>query len=301
MNNQSILEQLNKVVYGHDKAKKTLITLIRRAKIRHYKKWVLNETTDLHPMHCLLIGDSGTGKTHLIESLRRIINFPYLYVDATKLNPTGGSGGITSSGLMNQIETLVADLLKTSDYFSRDGILDQMVIFVDEFDKLTNNFESTGKWNAHVQSNFLTLFDHKGEYSGISWVFAGTFQSCKKNNDLKQIGFFQQEPTIIESYLTDDDIIRAGLIPEIVGRLNSIVTLDVFTAEDYLHILNNRLIPTKIKALRELGISAEYPNSIWLETTALEATRSSQGVRYLERKLNDYYMDIEWSTPMLRF
>lgn len=295
MNNHDILTAMNKVVYGHEEAKKTLITLIQRSKIRHYKKWGLLEPTSLKPMSCLLIGPSGTGKTYMVDSLRKIMKFPYLYMDATHLVPTGAHG-VTCEDLKKRIQKTITTAVEAKECSSVDGALDQLIVFVDEFDKLAYSFESSGNWNTHTQANFLTLFDSKDTYyTGISWIFAGTFQNCRTEKNGNPLGFFTSPTTQDKRTITDDELIQTGLLPEIVGRISSIVELDTFTLEDYYQILTTRLLPAKQATLQELFLTVEFPDSALLIQMAKMAVESAQGVRYLERELNRYYLEAEFN------
>lgn len=99
--NLDILDELDGYVSGHYEAKKALISLVNRAKIRHHQKWIEGIHKDylIQPHKLLLIGQSGTGKTHLVESLQDILDFPLIRIDATKMNPTGAGGGIKEEDL----------------------------------------------------------------------------------------------------------------------------------------------------------------------------------------------------------
>lgn len=196
--NADLYRQLTEYVSGHDEAKKALISLLSRSKMRYYQRWGKNMHEDylLQTSKVLLIGASGTGKTHLIESLGKIVKFPLLKLDATKLNPTGASGGVKEEDLRKMIvDNATACYNKSpSTYFSIDGAVDQTVVFIDEIDKLGESFDSSGKWNDHVQSNFLTMFDNKSEFAGVSFVFAGAFTSITNQEKISSsIGFMRDE------------------------------------------------------------------------------------------------------------
>lgn len=290
MNNQEILEKLNKLVYGHVETKKLLITLIQRSKLRYYKKCVLNEPTDLKPLRCLLIGDSGTGKTHLLGSLRTLMPFPYLYIDATRLAPTSADG-ITQEKLTALIDSTAERAVKSGVAFSHEGALNSMVIFVDEIDKL--GIDSNGRgWNLSTQSSFLTLIDNKEKYSGISWVFAGAFHDCKQRQHSRSIGFFTSE---LLPLVGNIDLTTSGLIPELLGRMSLTARLDTFSAEDYKKILVDFLLPTKHACLTELNINISTPDDTELDRMASQAVSSSQGVRYIEKELETYYLEAEFT------
>lgn len=297
--NKFIMLALDEYVHGHVEAKRALITLLSRSKLRHHQKYIKEMHIDflLTPMKVLLVGASGTGKTHLLESLRKIVHFPLVRVDATNLNPTGASGGIKSETLHKMIneEAIRCCTEMPNQYFSIDGAIDRMVVFVDEFDKLGRSFESSGNWNRHVQSNFLTTFDSKIEYAGVSFVFAGTFEEVTKSKEKAKLLGFNPDKQEEKKELLDTKILAGGLIPEIVGRLTSIVELDIFTKEQMYTILTTRLLPKK-----NIDMAAFYVFDIDVSEEDLlkiseDAVKSGQGVRYLQRALDRLYLEHEFN------
>lgn len=299
--NHKILEELDRVVAGHTLAKKQLINLISRSRLRHYQKYMQLRHEDycLSPNKLLLIGGSGTGKTFLVQSLQKIVDFPLIYIDATKLNPTGASGGVNSGSLATMIRNKAEQLVKEArEYYpSVEGTIDRMVVFVDEIDKLALPFESSGNWNKHVQSNFLTIFDDKGEFAGVSFIFAGAFSDLtnRKIEIKTSIGFNHAPKEEEKAKIIDDEaLIKFGLIPELIGRINAIVQLDEFSVEDYYKILTEKLIPKKQYDMEnfhiyELGITEDE-----LRALCVTAQKSGQGIRSLKRELDKLFVDREF-------
>lgn len=291
------MKNIDDMVYGHAQAKKVLQVLLKRSKERYYKKCVLGHDNVHDTLKCLLIGQSGTGKTHLIHSLRKLLPFPLICLDATQLMPTGNNEGMNAKQLKKLIKDTAKQYIEqevlTSEivhYHSVEGVINQMVIFVDEFDKLGTSFDSSGNWNKHVQANFLTLIDNKEEFAGISWIFAGAFSSLYEAKP-SGIGFFS-ENAIIEEQITDKDIIKAGIIPEMLGRISLIVQLDTFTKEDYHNILVNRLLPS----YEQLSL-----NEADIENIVDKAYISGQGIRSMTRQLEMLAIDIEYEEPAKSF
>lgn len=288
MNNQQLLKELDKTVYGHEQAKKVLINLAQRANIRHYRRWGLDQEVTLQPLKCLLVGDSGCGKTHLVTELAKLMDLIFIYVDATSLAPTGAGDGIKSDSLKKIVEKTVKSKVGTHPFNSFEGALDRTIIFVDEIDKLAVAADSTGRWNDHVQANFLTLIDNKEQFAGLSWIFAGAFSSrLEKIND--PIGFFAEK-----GEGNDFSIDKTGLIPELIGRINQLVLLDRFNKEDYVNILKTKVLPNRYNDLIEMGIEFTPLSKKELERLAEIALKSNNGVRSLERELNTIFTDIEF-------
>ena len=277
------MKTIDDMVYGHKQAKKVLQVLLQRSQNRYYKKCLKGETENIpETLKCLLIGQSGTGKTHLIQSLRKLHSFPLICIDATQLMPAGNAEGMNVKQLKALIDKTANELLKKPEYHSIEGVLNQLVIFVDEFDKLGSSFESSGGWNQHVQANFLTMIDNKEEFAGISWIFAGAFSGLYEAKP-NQIGFFGGTPESSKE-ITDNDILKSGIIPEMLGRISLIVQLDTFTEEDYRKILVDRLLPT----YRSLS------DNVDIEGIVKKAHVSGQGIRSMTRQLEMLSIDAEF-------
>ncbi len=298
--NLDILDELDGHVAGHIEAKKALISLVNRSKIRHHQKWIEQIYKDylIQPHKLLLLGQSGTGKTHMVECLHDIVDFPLVRVDATKLNPTGASGGVSEEALRKLIVKKAKEYceIKRGYYHSIDGAIDQTVVFVDEIDKLGRSFDSSGNWNTHVQSNFLTLFDNKAEFAGVSFIFAGAFTEITNDNlnKSKPIGFNHPSDGVGKRDELDARVVKAGLIPELVGRLTSLVELDIFTVNDYYDILVQKLIPNKLIELAFFNTFDISLHEDQLQAMAKSAYNSGQGIRSLKRQLDREFMDVEF-------
>lgn len=298
--NAEILRDLDSHVCGHTNAKKALINLINRSITRHYQKWILGVHKDhlIQPHKCLLIGQSGTGKTHLVESLQSIVDFPLVRIDATKLNPTGATSGIKSEDLTKLIRDKAAEycVSNRTEYHSIEGTIDKVVVFVDEIDKLGKSFDSSGNWNSHVQSNFLTLFDNKDRYSGVSFIFAGAFSDITKSSGNSQnLGFVKNSSKDDEGTdPIDSKIVQFGLIPELVGRFSSIVELDKFTIENYETILRDILLVKKRIDMAGFGLYNVDINDATVDMIIKTAQKSGQGVRSMQRQLDAHFADLEF-------
>ena len=294
--NREVLAELDKRVYGHTEAKKALITLVNRSILRHFQKFLdLRMDEELIPTgRCLLIGGSGTGKTFLVDTIANLLGLPLVKLDATKLTVTGAGGGIKSDDVEDVIYQNARRLTKEWPelYYSVEGTVAKTIVFVDEVDKLANKFDSSRSWNDQVQANFLTVFENTNTLADVSWIFAGAFSKMEKVRKTNAIGFNGVATT--EENNIDDDIIKFGLLPELVGRMSSIVELDIFTAKDFVKIFEEVLLPKKEEHLRMFG--ADFPSftDSGILRMCEQAEKSGQGVRYLQRQLDKVCADLEF-------
>lgn len=297
-NNQLLMAGLDDCVTGHKEAKRALIVMLNRAKIRCFQKYekLMSPEFLLNPLKILLIGASGTGKTHLINSLSSLCLIPIIKIDATDLNPTGASGGIKTDKLHKMIED---EARKYAEHYSHqypylEYAIDQTIVYIDEIDKLGTSFESSGNWNKHVQSNFLTTFDNKDHLSGVSYVFSGAFDSITRKQIAKNnIGFsHHNEPSSKE--LLDNKILSSGLIPELIGRMNAVIQLDEFSKNDFVSIIHERILPKKKLDLAAYNVFDIELTEEQIEEIAEKCIRSNQGVRFAQREVDRIFLEKEY-------
>lgn len=296
--NRELLEEFNIYVKGHEEAKKAIINLVNRSKIRYHQKYRYLDNTNnlLDPYKILLIGKSGHGKTHLVEVAAKLMDFPLIKIDATTLTPTGNDRGINSAELRKMIEDKAKYLIKTyPHYHSEQGVIDQTVVFVDEIDKIAKPFESSGGWNKHVQDNFLTLFDDRGVFAGVSFIFAGAFTEIYSQiKPQNSIGFRDSRIMNNDKIEWDQEIVKYGLIPELVGRITGIYKIDDLTKQDYKHILENILLPKKQDELVYYN-NIEFNITIQQKEQIIDiAHKSGQGVRSLKREIDKLFTDLQF-------
>lgn len=299
--NKELLGMYDELVVGHTEAKKTLINLVNRSKIRHYQKWIALEPSEflIPTTNCLLIGGSGTGKTFLVQSLQKIIDFPLIIVDATRLTMTSASGGVKNSDIIDMIRCKAREHAEDNSgyYHSVEGAMDQMVVFIDEIDKLAWGVNENDAWNKRVQANFLSIFENSDELSGCSFIFAGAFsglESVKK--DVKSsIGFCGTNGKKEPQKLLDEAVVKYGLIPELVGRIPNIIELDKFTRDDYRKILFETLIPIKQSELLYYNCQTVSLSEEVVESILDKVEDSGQGVRSLKRELNKITSELEFN------
>lgn len=305
--NTELLLELDEEIYGHEHFKKALINLVNRSKIRHYQKHVRGLSHDLlmEPSKILVVGESGTGKTHTINTLFSKQNMPVVKIDASQLNVTGGSGGIKEKDVRVMIYTTAREFLEKSvSEYDISSALDRTVVFIDEIDKISSSYEGgTASWNTHLQSNFLTLFEDKDDLSGVSFVFGGAFSNTiTKRSISKPIGFnYNSENLNEEDRDLSQDVINAGIIPELVGRLTSVVQLDNFDDNDYYEIMNRMLLPRKIRDLAYFGVTEADLTDEEKWRMCKIASNSGQGIRSLKRQLDAHFFDAEFNYEETRY
>lgn len=301
-----IMKKLDNKVFGHEEAKKILINIARRAMLRASE----TDMEELPPMNCLLVGASGTGKTYLMECLQDICDFPLIKIDATQLTHTSANG-INQESVIKMIQDKAADL--SNDLYKNFGvtmpakkIMRSMVVFVDEIDKLAKESNPNGNWDKKTQANFLTLFGNQNDdMKYISWIFAGAFSSMDDENkslvDQKPLGFTaKKEDNENKNINLDEKIIKYGLMPELVGRMQHIVSLDTLTEANYKEILETIVLPKKNAELALFSIMLD-PTPEEKETIINKAFKSGLGVRGMKSYVERLAVDLEFNFDAKNF
>lgn len=301
MNNYGILLKVQEEAYKHEKFIKVLINLINRSQSRCKQMWdqYLSMDKCIPNSTCMVIGKSGTGKTHTIETVCRVMKVHLVIVDATQLAPTSATG-LTQAKLIEIITNSAKEHFEQSikyTYRNVQEVLDQTIVFVDEMDKLAKEF-SNSNWQQHTQSNFLTLFENKvAGMESLSWVFAGAFSALlKEKTSTKKatIGFNLVEDESLKDWDIEKEIINSGMLPELVGRINQVIELEEFNLEDYKKIMTKMVLPKKIKQLQALGADSSQLDKLDIDAICKKAIKSEQGVRYLTKAIDGFLIDVEF-------
>lgn len=300
--NARLLKEFDKRVIGHTKAKKMLISLVNRSKTASYYKNVPNNPTDaIETMNCMLIGGSGTGKTHLVNVLKDLVDFPLIRVDATQLNPAGAKGDGAEDILKDILEQAKELAMEEPEptYIDVQNKIDQTIVFIDEVDKISTSFESNGdgNWNKQTQATLLNLFENNEMFKNVSYILAGAFVGLQPRQEKRiTIGFNKEDEVEEVKEITDRDVINFGMMPELIGRLSGVMVLDTLEYDDMKKILYDAVLPEKIKQLERFMQIPEDIISEEQEKSMIErALSSGQGARSLKREVNNLFADLEFN------
>lgn len=248
---ETIIKYLDRYVVGQEQAKKDLALLGFQQQVRAMMEEHATYR-DLHkkqkPLTGLITGPTGCGKTYLIKHLAKKINVPMLYVNAKDLTNTGYVGRSLASILKEQIRAAES---KAAVNFTRAGDREayfnkavcRAIVFIDEFDKLVTGLTSDG-WSTSLQNSLLAPLEGSGvldnsrdgevviETSKMMFILGGSFTYLMEahSKDQKSYGF-KKEPGAALGKITSAELINAGVIRELVGRLNIVTSVTALNEE----------------------------------------------------------------------
>lgn len=319
---QDIKEVLDQYVIGQEGAKKSLAVAV----YNHYKRVNTSQKLDdveLQKSNIVLIGPTGVGKTLLAQTLARILNVPFAIADATSLTEAGYVG--------EDVENILLKLIQAADYDLEKA--EKGIVYIDEIDKIarkTDNPSITRDVSGEgVQQALLKILEgtvasvppqggrkhpHQEfmqiDTTDILFICGGAFDGLEKiiQNRVgsKGIGFGAEVVSRDDSNLGDilkkilpQDLLKYGLIPEFVGRIPVIATLDQLDAEAFVRILKeprNALIKQYQKIFELDGVTLEFKDNC-LQAIAEEAMKRNTGARGLRAILEETLLDVMFELP----
>ena len=318
---EEIKEFLDDYVIGQDEAKKVLSVAV----YNHYKRIMAQRDlgVELNKSNILMLGPTGCGKTLLAQSLAKILNVPFAIADATALTEAGYVG--------EDVENILLKLIQDADYDIERA--EYGIIYLDEIDKITRKSENPSITRdvsgEGVQQALLKIVEgtvanvppqggrkhpHQEliqiDTTNILFICGGAFEGIdkiiEKRIDQKSIGFnaeiaekHEDDVDKLLAQVLPQDLVKFGLIPELVGRVPVTVSLEMLDHDALIRILTepkNAIVKQYQKLLELDGVKLVFDDSALNEIADISLKRKT-GARGLRAIMENTMMDIMYRAP----